>query len=58
MIFCIDKNVQVLHVKYYNIHENENEKYLVQTRSQTNTSGTVFPKEPGIGIGVDPNLRP
>ena len=32
---------EVLHAKYYNIHENDEEKYLVQTNSQTKTSGTV-----------------
>ena len=41
----ISFNIQgVLHAKYFNIHENIQEKYLVQTRSQTKTSGTVWPK--------------
>ena len=34
------------------------QKYFVQTRSQTNTSGTVLPKLHRIGKGVDPNSRP
>ena len=35
---------EVLHANYYNIHENEQEKYLVQTRPQTETSSIALPK--------------
>ena len=42
-IIPISFNIQeTLHIKYYNRHENEIEKHLVQTRSQTKTSGTVL----------------
>ena len=32
---------EVLHAKYYNIHENEQKRYWIQTRSQAKTSGTI-----------------
>ena len=45
---------EVLHGKCY---MKTNRKYLVQTRSQTNTSGVVLLKEHGIEKGLDPNMR-
>ena len=47
----------VLHARYYNIHENEQKRYLIQTRSQGKTSGTILPKVHGIDKGVDPNVQ-
>ena len=48
----ISFNIQeVLHPGYYNMHENEQKRYLIQTRSQTKSSGTVN----GIDKGVYPN---
>ena len=33
----------VLHIRYYNINEKEQGKYLAQTRSQAKTTGTFLP---------------
>ena len=49
---------KVLHAGYYNIHENEHKRYLIQTRSETKTSGIVLTKLHGIDKGVDPNIQP
>ena len=35
----------------------EQGKYLVQTRSQTKTSGNILPEVHGIDKGIDPNIR-
>ena len=58
-IIPISFNMQeVLHARYYNIHENEWKRYLIQTRSKAKMRGTVLPKVPGIDKGVDPNVQP
>ena len=43
---------QILDDNYYN------EKYLIQTRSHTKTSGIKLPEVHGIGKNLDPNLKP
>ena len=35
-----------------------NRKYLVQTHSQAETSGTKLPEVHGVEKGLNPNLRP
>ena len=58
-VIPISHSVQgILHAKYYNIHEMEQERYFFQNRFQTMTRCTVFPKEHCIETGVDPNLKP
>ena len=58
-IILISFNTQeVLQVKYYNIHENEQKRYLFEMRSQAKTIETVLPKVHAIDKGVDPNVRP
>ena len=47
---------QVLHEKYYNLEDAEN--YLVQTRSQTKSSGNKLPEVHGIGKNLDPTILP
>ena len=47
----------ILNDRYYNVEEQE-DKYLVQTRSQTKDSGIKVPEVHGAKKGVDPNLRP
>ena len=47
----------ILNDKYYNVEGEEN-KYLVQTCSQTKSSGIKIPEVHGAKKGVDPNLRP
>ena len=47
----------VLQDKYYNVKENE-EKYMVQTRSQTKASGVQLPEVHGSRKGLDPNKKP
>ena len=44
---------QVLHEKYYNT-----ENYLVQTQSQTRSSGIKLPEVHGMGKNLDPNIKP
>ena len=48
----------ILNYKYYNVEEEEESKYLVQTYSQTKSSGIKVPEVHGAKKGVDPNLRP
>ena len=43
--------------KYYNVEEEER-KYLVQTHSQTKSSGIKIPEVHGAKKDVDPNLKP
>ena len=46
----------LLHEKYYNIQKTE--KYLVQTRSQTRSSGIKLPEVHGMSKNLDPNIQP
>ena len=57
-IIPISFNMQeVLSASYYNIPGNKEQKiYLIQIRSQTNTSGTILPNVHSIDEGVDTNL--
>ena len=48
----------VSQTRCYNIGEREQGKYLVQTRSQTKTSGIILPEVHGIDKGIDQNIRP
>ena len=47
---------QVLHEKYCNIGNTE--KYLVQTRSQTKSSGIKLPEVQGMSKNLDANILP
>ena len=47
----------ILNDRYYNVEE-QKDKYLVQTQSQTKDSGIKVPEVYGAEKGVDPNLRP
>ena len=47
----------VLQDKYYNVNENE-EKYMVQTRSQTKASGVQLPEVHGSRKRLDPHKIP
>ena len=47
----------VLQDKYYNVGENE-EKYMVQTRSQTKASRVQLPEVHGSRKGLDPHRIP
>ena len=47
----------VLQDKYYSLEE-ENERYMIQTRSQTRTSGVQLPKVHGSRKGLDPHKIP
>ena len=47
----------VLQDKYYNL-EGENEKYMIQTRSQTKASGVQLPELHGSKKGLDPHKIP
>ena len=57
-IIPISFNIRsVLHDKYYNVSKNE-EKYMVQTRSQTKASGVQLPEVHGSRKGLDPHKKP
>ena len=47
----------VLQTRYYNIDEQEEGKYLVQTRSQAKTSSIISPEVQSMDKGIDPNIR-
>ena len=47
----------VLQNKYYNVNEDE-DKYMVQTRSQTKVSGVQLPEVPGLRKRLDPHKIP
>ena len=47
----------VLQDKYYNL-KGENERYMVQTRSQTRASGVQLPEVHGSKKGLDPHKIP
>ena len=47
----------MLHDIYYNL-EGENEKYMIQTRSQTKASGVQLPEGHGSRKGLDPHEIP
>ena len=50
---------EVLQEKYYNLYNMRiAEKYLVQTRSQTKSSGVKLPEVHGIEKGLDPHIKP
>ena len=49
---------EVLHARYWNKHESEQKRYLIQTRSQAKTSDTILPKVHGVDKRVDPNVKP
>ena len=48
----------ILQSRYYNLGEGNLGKYLVQTRSQTKSSGIRLPEVHGIGKGLDLNIQP
>ena len=56
ILISFDKKA-ILNDKYYNV-EGEESKYLVQTHSQTKSSGIKIPEVHGAKKDVDPNLRP
>ena len=50
---------EVLQERYYNLYDtNLGDKYLVQTRSQTKSSGVKLPEVHGIEKGLDPHIKP
>ena len=57
-IIPISFNIKsVLQDKYYNVNEDE-EKYMVQTRSQTKASGVKLPEVHGLRKRLDPHKIP
>ena len=42
----------------FDMHEKNEEKFLIQTQSQAKTSGTTLPEVHGIRKKLDPNVRP
>ena len=46
----------ILHKQHYNIGKSE--KYIVQTWSQTKSSGIKLPEVHGVSKNLDPNIQP
>ena len=46
----------ILYERYYNIGKSE--RYLVQTQSQTKSSGIKLPEVHGVSKNLDPNIQP
>ena len=58
-IIPISFNMQnILQSRYYNIGEEKEGKYSVQTRSHAKFSGISLPEVYGIDKGLDPNTQP
>ena len=58
-IIPISFNMQsILHSRYYNTGKEKVGKYLIQTRSQTKSSGICLPEVHGIDKGLDLNILP
>ena len=47
----------IVQIRYYNLGERNQEKYLVQTRSQAKSSGLKLPEVHDISKGLDPNIQ-
>ena len=50
----------VLQDRYYNIGSviRKEDKYLVQTRSQSNSSNIKIPEDHGVEKGINPHVQP
>ena len=49
----------ILHDRNYNIKERKEEgKYLIQTRSQSKSSGIILPAVHGVDKGINPSVKP
>ena len=48
----------VLHSRYYNIHERREGKYLVQIRLQAKSSGITLPELHGVDKGIALSIQP
>ena len=44
--------------RYYNVGQEKESRYLIQTQSQAKTSGIKLPEVHGINKGVDPSVKP
>ena len=57
-IILILLNMQnVLHTRYCNIYEREQENYLVQTKLQAKTDDTILPEVHVMDKVIDPNVK-
>ena len=48
----------ILKVRYYNVGQEKESRYLIQTRSQAKTGGIILPEIHGVNKGVDPSVKP
>ena len=48
----------ILRDRYYNVGQEKDSRYLIQTWSQAKTSGIKLPEVHRIDKGVDPNVKP
>ena len=48
----------ILRDRYYNVGQEKESRYLIQTQSQAKTSGIKLPEVHGVDKGVDPSVRP
>ena len=48
----------ILRDRYYNIGQEKEGRYLIQTQSQSDSSGIKLPAVCGVDKGVDPSVKP
>ena len=48
----------ILRERYYNIGQEKKSRYLIQTHSQSNTSGIKLQAVHGVDKGIDPSANP
>ena len=48
----------ILRDGYYNVGQEKESRYLLQTQSQAKTNGIKLPEVYGIDKGVDPSVKP
>ena len=48
----------ILRDRYYNVGQEKESRYLIQTWSQAKTSGIKLPEVHGVNKNVDPGVKP
>ena len=48
----------ILRDRYYNVGQEKESRYLLQTQSQAKTIGIKLPEVYGVDKGVDPGVKP
>ena len=48
----------ILRDRYYNVGQEKESRYLIQTQSHSKTSGIKLPEVHGVDKGIDPSVKP